>query len=396
MRTTLTGFLLCMTLTVISRAGLLPPFPAGSAATAEPAPPAATLREKKDDKLVRKLAAQVSKKFPVSVRPSSSSVPLRSEAKRPTLAPGRPLVDLPRPVIPSEGIIASAEPQLVHLPDALPLLHTPVPVLNTTPFTPAAQLESGPSTALIPSLDASDFIAPGEPLPLSEDPAAPAEYPSETPSETLAPESIAETEIPREELVREPARSEEPIEGPLFRVSGTDAITFTQSIGYRFTPAGGAGRRDGVHTVASQFRGFLSSEVHGPYMSQVRPPIAWSINELSNTFFMFCDDRYNATPLAPGWRIRGIRLTGPHWDWVACPRSGGRTASFSVKIIAYRNPRLPDSSVELAGLTLEGPAGATDWRAAFPSLIRKKAPAPTPSLPDQNINLPTQFAVAGN
>jgi hypothetical protein len=143
------------------------------------------------------------------------------------------------------------------------------------------------------------------------------------------------------------------------------------------------GRRDGVHTVAAQFPSFLTSEIHGPKLTQVRPPITWAMDETANTFFMFCDASYKAVRLTPGWRIRGLQLQGPHWEWVACPRSGASTASFSVRLHAFKNPKRPDTVVHFTGLTLEGPAGATDWRDAFPNLNN-----PTPQTIPQAIPEP--------
>jgi hypothetical protein len=158
--------------------------------------------------------------------------------------------------------------------------------------------------------------------------------------------------------------------GPVFTVGGAEAFKVAHARGFKFTPAGGIGSRDGTHTAASQFPNVLTSEVHGPRMSQLRPPPRWAVTETNNTFFMFCDANYNAVRLAPGWRIRGIKLEGPSWRWVACPRSGSNTASFSVRVYAYKGQNAA-SSVQLAGMTLEGPEGATDWRDAFPSLNGK-------------------------
>jgi hypothetical protein len=164
-------------------------------------------------------------------------------------------------------------------------------------------------------------------------------------------------------------------------VSGADAFKIAHARGFKFTPAGGFGSRDGMHTAAAQFPNVLTSEVHGTRMSQLRPPPAWAVAETSNTFFMFCDSSYNAVRLNPGWRIRGIKIEGPNWRWVACPRSGANTASFSVRVYAYKGQEA-STAVQLAGLTLEGPDGATDWRDAFPSLNGKGlTPAPAPSLP---------------
>ena len=159
-----------------------------------------------------------------------------------------------------------------------------------------------------------------------------------------------------------------------------DAKDFLQSRGYKFTPAGGIGPRDGNHTAASQFPNVLTSEVHGTRMSQLRPPSNWKIEEISNTFFMFCDARYSAASLAPGWRIRGIRLEGPSWNWVVCPKSGANTASFSIRVHAYKGQGNA-SSVQLSGLTLEGPEGASDWQDAFPDLNKNNLTPPARSAP---------------
>jgi hypothetical protein len=135
------------------------------------------------------------------------------------------------------------------------------------------------------------------------------------------------------------------------------------------------GRRDGIHTAAAQFANLITSEVHGTRMAQYRPPVNWNIQETSNTFFMFCDASFRAVRLNPGWRIRGIRLQGPNWEWVACPRSGASTASFSVRLHAAKGgPKA--TVVELAALSLEGPQGAADWREAFPSLNGQPVPLP--------------------
>ena len=185
-------------------------------------------------------------------------------------------------------------------------------------------------------------------------------------------------DVPREELAPAPTYGDvgaQTRQGPVFRVSGGEAFEWTRRLGYRFTPAGGMGRRDGMHTAAAQFANLITSEVHGTRMAQYRPPLTWNVQETSNTFFMFCDASFRAVRLNAGWRIRGIRLQGPNWEWVACPRSGASTASFSVRLHAARTgPRA--TVVELASLTLEGPPGAADWREAFPSLNGQPALVP--------------------
>ena len=93
---------------------------------------------------------------------------------------------------------------------------------------------------------------------------------------------------------------------------------------------------------------------------------------------MFCDASYKSVLLNSGWRIRGINLDGPNWRWVACPRSGSPTASFSVRLYSYRGAA-SDTTVKIVHLTLEGPPGATDWKQAFPSLNGK---GPALEVPD--------------
>ncbi len=166
--------------------------------------------------------------------------------------------------------------------------------------------------------------------------------------------------------------------GPVFRIPGDQAYAVAKARGFKFSPAGGIGARDGTRTAASQFPHMITSEVNGTLMAQVRPPQAWEMNESSNTFFMFCDASYKSVLLNSGWRIRGINLDGPNWRWVACPRSGSPTASFSVRLYSYRGAA-SDTTVKIVHLTLEGPPGATDWKQAFPSLNGK---GPALEVPD--------------
>lgn len=226
---------------------------------------------------------------------------------------------------------------------------------------------SGPSSELLPlpgndSLGAPlDTILPDASAMLPATDAAPGEFLPDTGGGT-------ESEVPRTDLAPAPAYGgveDQDRRGPVFRVPGPQAFAVARARGFKFTPAGGIGARDGSHTAASQFPNLLTSEVHSTRMSQLRPPATWSVAETSNTFFMFCDAHYNAVRLAPGWRIRGIKLDGPNWRWVACPRSGANTASFSIRIHSFKGQEAA-TSVQLSALTLEGPDGATDWKEAFP------------------------------
>ncbi len=265
----------------------------------------------------------------------------------------------------------------------------PRPVIAFQATAPALD-SSGPVSELLPLPGenvAGDFTGTGMPeenIPLLD---------NESPPPAAEP---SPHEVPRTDLAPAPAYGGVEVQarsGPVFRVGGTEAFKVARSRGFRFTPAGGIGARDGVHTAASQFPHTLTSEVHGTRMAQFNPPPAWSVTETSNTFFMFCDASYNAVRLAPGWRIRGIKLKGPAWRWVACPRSGSNTTSFSIRVHSYKGQETA-TAVALEGLTLEGPEGATDWKDAFP-WINGKGPANAPqSAPPQLETPPAQSFAA--
>ncbi len=377
--------ILLLALPALGRAGLLPPFPA------ESAPPDSSLHApvpaETDADLATNLAAQLVKRQASRKDKVVSTIPSRTKSPaRPVFSPRR-IVDAPSPPVvpaylpavldaPIEGDL-TADAGSVAPVTTLQTSSEGEPDLSTlTTGATASEIPApeGPSAALLPSLDemASVSLSAAHDLPAEE-------LLTELDS---APEP--DVSVAREELVPKPTSGSSAIEGPVFRINGAEAVAYTRRLGYRFTPAGGNGPRDGVHTVASQFPRVLSSEVNETFLSQMRPPAAWTLAETSNTFFMFCDSRYNAVRLNPGWRIRGIKLNGPNWEWVACPRSGAATASFSVRIYAYKNPHAPNSVVQLTGLTLEGPEGATDWRMAFPSLREKNAqPKEAPIQPVQ-------------
>ncbi len=248
---------------------------------------------------------------------------------------------------------------------------------------------SGPISELLPlpgENTTGDFIGAGMPeenLPLLN---------NESPPPAADPSSH---EVPRTDLAPAPAYGGVEVQarsGPVFRVGGAEAIKLARSRGFKFTPAGGIGPRDGVHTAASQFPHLLTSEVHGTRMAQFNPPATWSVTETSNTFFMFCDASYNAVRLAPGWRIRGIKLKGPAWRWVACPRSGSNTTSFSIRVHSYKGQETA-TAVALEGLTIEGPEGATDWKDAFP-WINGKGPANVPQGSPPRLEMPPSQSLA--
>jgi hypothetical protein len=278
---------------------------------------------------------------------------------------------------------------------------------NSEPALPADT--SGPSSELLPPLPGDD--ARDQPLEsLLPDPSAILPGGDSPPESSPSGDPPSESTVPRTDLAPAPAYGgveSQARRGPVFRVSGADAFKLAHARGFKFTPAGGFGSRDGMHTAAAQFPNVLTSEVHGTRMSQLRPPPAWAVTETSNTFFMFCDANYNAVRLNPGWRIRGIKLEGPNWRWEACPRSGANTASFSIRVHAYKGQDA-STAVQLSGLTLEGPEGATDWREAFPSLngrglipahaAASRAPGsvPTPSREREEDTPPASKALSKN
>ena len=194
-------------------------------------------------------------------------------------------------------------------------------------------------------------------------------YTTSPSAENTEDEDFTTDPIPSEErpASSEPAEkpgSQKPPTANLFRVPGADAILVARAAGYCFSPNNGKAPRDGNHTVATQYGNLVTSEVEGVKMIQYRPPGGWSVASISNTFYMFVDARLRPAPLAPGWMIRGIKLNGPAWQWHGRPASGAPSASFAITISGYKMAAAP-STVELISIVLQGPPGATDWRAAF-------------------------------
>jgi hypothetical protein len=284
----------------------------------------------------------------------------------PVFVPGSRLTLPEKPVLAQNTGESETAPLAPSTSPELPA-ESPPPLLNPT--------EPGALPGLLPS-------APGLPggtsdlLPLPDDSAPPsggAGTPGTPEPSTPGPDSGG---VPGSDLSPGPQPSGDSrtakTNGPIFRIRGAEAFALARQRGFRFTPAQGIGLRDGNHTVASQVPNVLTSEVHGTRMMQMRPSPLWTSPYIENTFYMFCDASYNAVKLQPGWKVRGIQLQGPDWAWVACPRSGANTASFSIRIRSWKRPDAPAQGtvVTLQGLTLEGPAGATDWKAAFPDLNR--------------------------
>ncbi len=312
-------------------------------------------------------------------RPTSAKIlPGLPGGPAPTYVPASQLTlpEKPTLLIASSGPLRQSMPGLDGdpAPEALQLTPTdPIPAADSKDglddllpapdqLPPPSDLEtSTPEPSAGPDAGAGDS-APPLPVPGTPD--------------STTPAASEPTSVPDSELSPTPRKGNDSASltapGPIFRVPGGEAFSLTRQLGYRFTPSQGIGRRDGMHTVASQVPNVLTSEVHGPRMMQMRPSLLWSTAYIENTFFMFCDASYNAVRLAPGWKIRGIQLQGPDWSWVACPRSGANTASFSIRIRSWKTPNAPAQGtvVTLQGLALEGPPGALDWKAAFPDLTK--------------------------
>ncbi len=310
---------------------------------------------------------------------ASHSVPRRGLA--PARVPARSTAPLPLIARASAGaplVLPAAPPSPGSLVDEAPLDPHAGPASELLPL-PGPEAAGSPDISVLP--DAAALLPDG--LPMQTEGDAP-------PGPAGLPDSYSAHAVPRRDLAPAPAYGgveTQDRRGPVFRVPGAEAMQHARSRGFKFTPAGGIGPLDGNHTAAAQFPNRLTSEVHGPRMTQLRPPPAWNLEESSNTFFMFCDADYNAVRLAPGWRIRGIRLEGPAWRWVVCPVSGANTASFSIRIHATKNQPAA-TSVQLSGITLEGPEGATDWREAFPDLTKSSNSGPASDSPPEPAQLP--------
>jgi len=357
---------------------LLLPFPAESRAEEIPVRPALTDagsgREKSAsalskeetrralelaDTFLRRQQAEVSHSVP-----RRGLAPIRVPARNAT-APQALIAKTP--MLPAPAALAPPVMEGAALTD-LPLDPHAGPSSELLPLPAEA---GAPDISLLP--DAAALLPPGQPTQTEGD-SPPGPEDSLPNADPLA--------VPGEELAPMPAWGHietQDRRGPVFRIAGADAVKLARTRGFKFTPAGGIGARDGNRTAASQFPNVFTSEVHGTRMAQLRPLSSWKMEETANTFFMFCDASYNAVRLNPGWRIRGIRLDGPNWRWVVCPVSGANTASFSVRIYSYKNQEAA-SAVQLAGMTLEGPEGATDWQDAFPDLkAGVKGPASSPA-----------------
>ena len=166
------------------------------------------------------------------------------------------------------------------------------------------------------------------------------------------------------------AEDQEPAKDGYFRVPGAEAIQAARAAGYCFSPRNGKPPRDGRHTTASQFADAITSVVDGVKMTQFQPPTGWNVAKISNTFYMFVDSRLRPVSLAPGWTIRGIQLQGPAWKWVGRPAAGAPSASFAITIIGHKGAAA--TTVELTSISLQGPPGAKDWRAAFAELPKPR------------------------
>jgi hypothetical protein len=189
------------------------------------------------------------------------------------------------------------------------------------------------------------------------------EYTAEPPVEEAAADGQAAERTPPPAASRANSKIP-PVEGPTFKIPGALAVRLASSLGYQFSPEGGSHPRDANRTSARQIANTVTSEINGSRMIQYQPAAGWTIPKISNTFYMFADGNLRPAPLAQGWKIRGLHLSGPNWGWVGQPASGAPTASFAVMLAASKNSP-PGTVVELDYLILEGPRGARDWKAAF-------------------------------
>ena len=167
------------------------------------------------------------------------------------------------------------------------------------------------------------------------------------------------------------ADDQEPAKDGYFRVPGAEAIQAAHAAGYCFSPRNGKPPRDSQHTTASQFADAITSVVDGVKMTQFQPPAGWNVAKISNTFYMFVESRLRPVALAPGWTIRGIQLQGTAWKWVGRPAAGAPSASFAITIIGHKGAAAA-TTVELKSISLQGPPGAKDWRAAFAELPKPR------------------------
>ena len=191
-------------------------------------------------------------------------------------------------------------------------------------------------------------------------------------AENAADEEFSpETNPAKQSKSAQEAEDQEAAKDGYFRVTGAEAIEVARAAGYCFSPRNGKPPRDGQHTTASQFADAITSVVDGVKMTQFQPPTGWNVAKISNTFYMFVDSRLRPVALAPGWTIRGIQLQGPAWKWVGRPAAGAPSASFAITIIGHKGAAAA-TTVELKSISLQGPPGAKDWRAAFAELPKPR------------------------
>ncbi|MGI8604721.1 MAG: hypothetical protein ACR2OZ_17255 [Verrucomicrobiales bacterium] len=217
-------------------------------------------------------------------------------------------------------------------------------------------------------------------LPLAAEPTRPKDGPSRVAERILKAQEeeklrAAEQELKPEESKSEPvsqnSESGNSAEAPpsararnpaVFRIPGADAWSVASQAGWKFFPRGAAGPRNGESTTAQRHPGLNTSLVQGSRMTQLRTPAGWNLLS-ENVFLMFADAQGQPKTFAPGWRLREVELRGTNWEWVSPPRAGAVSPFFAVKITGLK--RTIDSVVEIDSISIEGPNGARDWRAAF-------------------------------
>ncbi len=225
-------------------------------------------------------------------------------------------------------------------------------------FLPISLALAGPESSQVrlplgPPASADATPAPTPAIPPAQDgttPAAPA-------TATHAPQSATG------EVTVKSADNPLPAQRPIFKVSGGDAWAVASALGYKFTPSGASGSRDGRNTIAQMHPGVTTSLIKGPRMYQMRTPPTWSVAS-RNSFHMFCDNAGRPAPLAPGWQVGDLQISGENWRWLTKPQTGSQSPYFSIEITGGQGNGAY-SAAALSQIVLVGPPGAKDWRLAF-------------------------------
>jgi hypothetical protein len=148
-----------------------------------------------------------------------------------------------------------------------------------------------------------------------------------------------------------------------FIVNGEEAYAAAVANDYYFMPRGCINRPDGRGSVAQILPGTNSSMVNGVTMRQMQTLPGWG-NISRNTFYLFSSKRGGPKPLAEGWTMKSVEITGSNWNWVAKPQEGARSAYLAIQLTGRRGGN-EDTIASVSRLQLIGPPGAKDWKEAF-------------------------------